>query len=98
DLLERLRLRLVEPVAELEHLPLAVRQRGERLRERLAPKRHLDLVLGKRTIAGDEVAEGRVLLVADRLVEARGRACGGQDLVRLLDRQARLLGDLLERR
>src|SRR5437763_10194772 len=98
DLLEGLRLRLVEPVTELEHLPLAVRQRRERLRERLAPERDLDLVLRKRPVAGDEVAEGRVLLVADRLVEAGGGPRRGEHLVRLLQRQARLFGDLLERR
>src|SRR5207248_11003573 len=45
DLLERLRLGLVQAVAQLEHLPLALGQRGERLVERLAAKRDFDLVL-----------------------------------------------------
>src|SRR5207237_544991 len=66
DLLERLRLGVVEPVAELEHAPLALRQRVERRRERLAAERDLDLVLGERPVAGDEVPEDGVLLVADR--------------------------------
>src|ERR671932_492090 len=50
-----------------------------------------DLLFGKRPVAGDEVAEDRVLLVADGLVEARRGPRGGEHLVGLLDRQARLL-------
>src|SRR5207249_2883230 len=73
DLLERLRLVVGEPVAEDEHLPLALTQRRERRGERLAPQRQLDLLLRQRPVAGDEVAEGCILLVADRLVEARRR-------------------------
>src|SRR5919197_1397782 len=98
DLLEGLRLRVVEAVAEHEHLPLPLVQRGERLRERLGAQRDLDLFLGQGIVAGDEVAEDRVLLLADRLVERRRRARGPAHLERLLDRQTRLPGDLLERR
>src|SRR5262249_31499321 len=98
DLLERLRLVVGEALAEDQHLPLAPPQRGERLLERLAAERELDLLLRQRPVAGDEIPEDRVLLVADRLVEARGGAGGRADLARLLDRQAGLLGDLLERR
>src|SRR5207248_3004428 len=98
DLLERLRLGVREPVAENQDLALAPRQRRERLLQRLAPERHLDLLVRERAVAGDEVAEHRVLLVADRLVEARRGPRRGLDLLRLLQRQIRLVGDLLERR
>src|SRR5919201_3010194 len=98
DLLERLRLGVVEPVAKLEHAPFPIRERRERGGQSLAAQRDLDLVLGERPVAGDEVPEDRVLLVADRLVEARRGPRGGEHLVRLRERQARLLGDLLERR
>src|SRR4051794_31739523 len=98
DLLERLRLGVLEPVAQDEHPSLALREDGERRCQRLAAQRGLDLFLRERAVALDEVPEGRVLLVADRLVEARRRARRGLDLVRLVDRQRRLLRDLLERR
>src|SRR2546429_4060363 len=54
-----------QPVAELEHVPLPVGERSERGRERLAAQRDLDLVLGERPVARDEVAEDGVLLVAE---------------------------------
>src|SRR5205085_10282694 len=50
-----------------------------------------------RPAALHELAEARVLLVADRLVEARGRACSRLDLVGLMDRERGLVRDLLER-
>src|SRR5439155_17899159 len=90
DLLERLRLVVVEAVAEHEHHPLTLAERGERLLQRLAAQGDFDLLLGQRPLPGDEVAEKGVLLVADRLVEARRRPRSGTRLARLLDRQARL--------
>src|SRR5579862_1532030 len=87
DLLERLRLLVDEAVAEDEHLPLALRQRAEREHERLAAQRDLDPVLGQRVVAGDEVAERRVVLLTDRLVERCGRTRGSAHLPRLFDRQ-----------
>src|SRR5688500_17899638 len=48
----------------------------------------------KRLVAGDEIAEDRVLLLADRLVEARGGSRSGLDLERLLKGETCLLGDL----
>ena len=53
---------------------------------------------GSGPVAGDEVAEDRVLGLADRLIEARGGARRGAHFDRLLEWQGRLLGDLLERR
>src|SRR4029453_3636831 len=97
DVLERLRFRVVEPVAEDDHLPLAFGKRGKRLREPLAATRILNRLFGQWVVVGDEVAEDRVLLLADRLVEARRSTRGGPDLMGLGDRQVRLLGDLLER-
>src|ERR671935_734315 len=69
DLLERLRLRVVEPVAQDQDLPLPVAQCAQRLRQRLAAQRDLDLLVGQWAVAGDEIAEDRVLGLADRLVE-----------------------------
>src|SRR6185503_10631008 len=54
--------------------------------------------LRKRVLAGDEVAEDRVLLLADRLVEARRSTGSCPDLDRLLEWQAGFVRDLLERR
>src|SRR5712691_8035755 len=70
DFLECLRFLVDESVAQDEHHPLAVRQRLQRYGERLAAQRHFDALLGQRLVSGDEVAEHRVLLLADRLVEA----------------------------
>src|SRR5256714_14441078 len=56
DFLERLRLGVVEPVAEDQHLPLALGERRKGLGERLAAQRDLDLLVGKRALAGDEVS------------------------------------------
>src|SRR6266480_5485729 len=69
DLLEGLRLGVVEPVAEDQHLALALRQRGEGFCEGLAAERDLDLLVGQRVVTCDKVAEDGVLLLADRLVE-----------------------------
>jgi hypothetical protein len=79
-------------------VPLALGERVERLRERLAAQRDLDLFVRQRPFAGDEVAKNRVLGLADGLVEARRRSRRSLDLVCLGDRQVRLFGDLLQRR
>src|SRR5262245_55273087 len=98
NLLERLRLQVGEAVAEADHLSLALGESGEAADEGLAAKRDLDLVLRRGPVAGDEVSEDRILLLADRLVEARRGPGRSLDLLRLLERQAGLLGDLRERR
>src|SRR5258705_4678998 len=98
DLLECLGLRVVETVAQHEYLPLALLQREQGGSQRLRAERDLDRFFGKRIVAGDEIAEDGVFSLADRLVEGRGCTSSGPDLVRLLNWQARLLGDLLERR
>src|SRR2546427_12066364 len=54
DLLQRLRLVVVEAVAEHEHLPLALAERGQHLPERLAAQRELDFLLREEPLAGDD--------------------------------------------
>src|SRR5207244_4154390 len=98
DLLQRLRLGVVEAVPQDQDLPLPLRQRQQCGRQRLRAQRDLDLLLRQRIVTGDEVAEDRILLLTNRLVEARRGPGGRTHLVCLLDRQRRLLGDLLERR
>src|SRR5207244_9383665 len=94
----RIRLLVDEPVSQDEHLPLALSERLERDRESLAAECALDAFLRQRLVAGDEVAEDGVLLVTDRLVEARRGPRGGAHLARLLDRQRRLVRNLVEGR
>src|SRR6478672_11858677 len=53
DLLERLRLGVVEPVAEDDHRTVAVGKGVERIRERLGAEGVLDLLVGERPLAGD---------------------------------------------
>src|SRR5829696_1408839 len=96
-LLERPRLRIVEAVAEDEHGALALRERPERTGEGLAAERDLDLLVGLQALARHEVAAHGVLGLSDRLIEARRRMRRRLHLARLLDGEACLLGDLLER-
>src|SRR5512132_4092917 len=79
-------------------MPFALSERGERLLQRLAAQGELDLLVREELLAGEEVADDRVPLIADRLIEARRRPRRRAHLARLLDRQARLLGDFLQRR
>src|SRR5206468_10372933 len=57
DLVQRLRLVVVEAVAEHEHLPLTRAERGQGLLQCLAAQGELDLLLREEPLAGDEVAE-----------------------------------------
>src|SRR6266571_4850643 len=91
----------VHPDAEAhaQHALLARGERGEHPRCRLAQvrldggvdRRHRVLVL-------DEVAEVRILLVADRGFQGNGLLGDLQNLAHLLERHAELLGQLLGRR
>src|SRR5581483_10572988 len=70
DLLERARLAAEQPVAKLDHLTLALRERVEGVLDVLAAEHELGRVewrLGG--VVLDEVAERGVLLLADRLLE-----------------------------
>src|SRR5262245_31691905 len=69
-LVQRPRLLSVEPVAHLEDLLLPRRERAQDLLERVAPEGLLGRLLGqRRSLVGQEVAELRFLVVADRLLE-----------------------------
>src|SRR5436190_18849559 len=66
-LVERARVLAVEPVAELEHAALTVRERREDLLQRLLPHRDLRRLVGQRhVLVGEEMPELRLLRVADR--------------------------------
>src|SRR5215208_1566860 len=70
DLVERTRVLAAEPVAELEHAPLAVGEVLERLAQRLLRQKvggAVEWRLG--LLVRDELAELRLLLVADGLLE-----------------------------
>src|SRR3954452_6447506 len=70
DLLQRARLRAREAEAELDHLAVALRQRGQRVVDVLPPQldlRRVERRLGLLVL--DEVAELGLLLLADRLLQ-----------------------------
>src|SRR6201991_3521250 len=96
DLVERARVLPAEAVAELEDAPLAVGEGLQRLAKGfLGEDLRRALVRRLRALVGDELAELRLLLVADRLLE-RDRGLGGTlDRVDLLGVDPGGLGDLL---
>ena len=99
DLLERARLRAVEPVPQLDHAALAVGERRQRELDVLAAqreRRRVERRLG--LLVRDEVPERGVLLLADRLLERDRELRHAQDLAHLLDVDLELLGDLLRER
>src|SRR4029079_8074986 len=77
DLVERARVLAAQPVAELEHAALAVREVLERLAEGLL-REDLGGALVRRLgpLVGDELAELGLLLVADRLLQRDRRLSG----------------------
>src|SRR5262249_38236264 len=84
DLLERARLRAVQPESQLDDAPLALRQRRQRLldvgatqRQRRGVERRLGLLVL------DEVAKLGVLLLADRLLQRDRMLRHAQDLAHL---------------
>src|SRR4051794_35468605 len=95
-LVERARVLAAEPVAQLQHAALAVAQVLQRLAERfLGEDLRRTLVRRLGALVGDELAELRLLLVADRLLE-RNRGLGGAlDRVDLLGVDPGGLRDLL---
>src|SRR6185437_13319984 len=96
DLLEGVVALLADAEAHAEHLLLARRQGLEHL-PRLLGEVHVDHRLGRRedALVLDEVAEMRILLLADGRLEADGLL---GDLADLVERQLHLLGDLLRGR
>src|ERR687889_2144944 len=76
-LVERAWVLPAEPVAELEDAALAVGEVLQRLAQRLLGEDlGCALVRGLRALVGDELAELRLLLVADRLLQRNGSLRG----------------------
>src|SRR5436190_6504325 len=95
DLVERPRMLPVEPVAQLEHLPLARGEGAEDLPQRLLAQRHLRRLVRKLLVlVREEVSELRLVLVSDRLLERDRRLRAAPDVLDLLDRKVELLADL----
>src|SRR5512133_17656 len=96
DRLERSRIAVaVQPVAPLQHFLLLVGKLGDRAPEHVLLEADRQLLLGLRLLGGEQVAERGIALRADRPVEARDRARGLPHFSELLQRELRLLGDLL---
>src|SRR4051794_11174282 len=99
DLLERARLAAEQPVAELDHLAFPPRERAQRVHDVFATQHQLSRVVRRlRGLVLDEVAERRVFLLADRLLERDGELRHAQDLAHLVGRHLELLGDLIRAR
>src|SRR5262249_18444504 len=89
----------VAPVAELEHLTLAARERPEDLPQRLFAQRDLGLLVRERQVlVRDEVAELRLVLVADGLLERDRRLRAAADVLDLLGAEFQVPADLGGRR
>ena len=95
DLLERLRILAAQPVAKPQHLALPLGELLERAMKRLLGETDLDLGLDAVLLVAEEIADRRVALVAERLVEARHGAGRLPHLLQVLERDLRRLGDLL---
>src|SRR4051812_31643690 len=96
DLVERARVLPAEPVSKLEDPALAIGEVLQRLAQRLLGE-DLGGALVRRlgALVGDELAELRLLLVADRLLERDRGLRGALDRVDLLRIDPRDVGDLL---
>src|SRR5215211_4323343 len=99
DLVQRPRVLAAEPVAQLEHATLAVREVLQRLAQGLLGE-DVGGTLVRRLgpLVGDELAELGLLLVADRLLERDRRLGRALDRVDLLGIDAGDVGDLLRGR
>src|SRR5215212_611357 len=96
DLVQRAGVLAAQPVAQLQHAALPVRQVLERLAQRLLGEDlRGPLVRRLGPLVGDELAELGLLLVADRLLERDRRLRRALDRVDLLRVDPRDVGDLL---
>ena len=97
DLLERLRLSApLEAVAQVEDLLLALAESSATAScSAFSVSSTSTCSSGVRLVAREQVAERRRVVLADGLVERRDRARCSAHLAHLLDRQLRLLGELL---
>src|SRR5215210_2638266 len=85
----------VDAEPQLDHVSLAFGQLRDGSLNRLHAGRLGDLVGRLGAIVGEQIAEGGLAVLTDRLVEARDRARGPADLDDLLDGQVDDLRDLL---
>ncbi len=89
----------VEPVAHLKHSPLAMTEVIEEIEERIAAHRLIRHILRHRRVrVGDELAEGRSFLIANRLFEGDGRLGASLYPLDLARRYLQFAGDLLDPR
>src|SRR5918995_986695 len=97
DLLERgRRAVVVEPVAELDDGPLAIRELREHPAHGLRPHRGVGVLVRAGRLHGEQLAElGTFAVLTDLLVEARDDPRRLPDLLHLVERQLGLLRDLL---
>src|SRR5207245_8363209 len=95
DLLERLGIGIaVHPVPQLDDLALAVGQRVDGRADRLLREADVHFLGRLGFLAGDQLAEARVPLAADRPVEARHRPRRSAHLLHVLERELGQVGDL----
>src|SRR3954454_16373088 len=95
DLVERARMLPVEPVAQLQHLAFAAGESAEDLAQCLLAHRDLGLFVGQRQVhVGEEVAELRLVLVADRLLQRDRRLRAAEGLPPFVRAQIEVLADL----
>src|SRR5438552_8702516 len=91
-LVERPRVLAVEAVAELEDGALARREAAEDRTQRLLTQRYFrGLVRERLALVGEEVAELRLLLVADRLLQRDGRLRAAADVLHLVRAEVEVL-------
>src|SRR5215210_6982683 len=96
DLVERARVLAAQAIAQLEDAALAVGEILQRLAQRLLGEDLGCALVGRLgALVGDELAELRLLLVADRLLERDRSLRGALDRLDLLGLDAGVLGDLL---
>src|SRR5919202_1516187 len=88
----------VQAEAQLDDLALRLGQLVHDGAHSVLAQRDLDLLLGRRAAAGQQVAERGLALLADRLLEARDRARDLAHLPHLVGIELDGRGDLLERR
>src|SRR5215210_703042 len=94
-LAERRRLATAQSETELDHVALALGQAVDRLLDRARTGVRDDLVLRVGRVRGEQVAERRLAVVPDRLVETGERTRRLADLDHLVDRELDRVGQLL---
>src|SRR4051812_26043940 len=94
-LAQRRGLLAAEAEAQPDDVTLALRQAHDGLLDRRGAGILDTLVLDQRLLGRDQLAEGRLAVLADRLIQARQRPGRLADLDHLVDRELDRLGDLV---